>query len=169
MAEIPTCPILVYLVVVGPKSALSFKPKYNMSFIFWSYNATFVLENFHKALEMMSRAVSSGQQPGAKESVSYLTNIENNAPPPPPPRTQVTITYFYKEAGLVRNVSVNITRQKSYWRKAFNISFNTIGNLCLYLCSQTYMNAVANNRRSNLLGFRSFKSWRFSNDVKKYV
>lgn len=34
---------------------------------------------------MMNRAVSSGQQPGAKESVSYLTTIETNAPPPPPP------------------------------------------------------------------------------------
>ncbi|XP_017783824.1 PREDICTED: septin-interacting protein 1 isoform X2 [Nicrophorus vespilloides] len=45
-----------------------------------------IKENFHKALELMNRAASSGQQPGAKESVSYLTNIETNVPPPPPPR-----------------------------------------------------------------------------------
>ncbi|KAI4462519.1 tuftelin-interacting protein 11-related [Holotrichia oblita] len=44
-----------------------------------------IKENFHKALEMMNRAVCTGQQPGAKESVSYLTNIETNLPPPPPP------------------------------------------------------------------------------------
>ena len=38
-------------------------------------------DNFHKALEIMNRAVCGGQQPGAKENVSYLTNIEaNNLP-----------------------------------------------------------------------------------------
>lgn len=45
----------------------------------------------------MNRAVSSGQQPGAKEFVSYLTNMETNAPPPPPPpRIEVcNKTYFH--------------------------------------------------------------------------
>lgn len=48
-----------------------------------------IKDNFHKALEMMNRAVNIGQQPGAKESISYLTNIETNAqPPPPPPRVE---------------------------------------------------------------------------------
>lgn len=44
-----------------------------------------IKENFHKALEMMNRAVNLDQQPGAKESISYLTTIETNVPPPPPP------------------------------------------------------------------------------------
>ncbi|RZB66647.1 sip1/TFIP11 interacting protein [Asbolus verrucosus] len=44
-----------------------------------------IKENFHNALEIMNRAVNIGQQPGAKESISYLTSMENNAPPPPPP------------------------------------------------------------------------------------
>ncbi|KAF5302324.1 hypothetical protein FQA39_LY10363 [Lamprigera yunnana] len=49
-----------------------------------------IKDNFHKALEMMNRAVTSGHQPGAQEFVSYLTNIETNAPPPPlPPRVEV--------------------------------------------------------------------------------
>ncbi|XP_008192741.2 sip1/TFIP11 interacting protein isoform X1 [Tribolium castaneum] len=43
-----------------------------------------IKENFHTALEIMNRAVNIGQQPGAKESISYLS-MENNAPPPPPP------------------------------------------------------------------------------------
>ncbi|KAL3268527.1 hypothetical protein HHI36_007636 [Cryptolaemus montrouzieri] len=43
-----------------------------------------IKENFHKALEMMHRAVNMGQQPGARESISYLTTIETNVPPPPP-------------------------------------------------------------------------------------
>lgn len=48
-----------------------------------------IKDNFHKALEMMNRAVTSGQQPGAKEFVSYLTSMETNAPPPPPaPRVE---------------------------------------------------------------------------------
>lgn len=37
----------------------------------------------------MNRAVSVEQQPGAMESVSYLTNMENLPPPPPPPRIEV--------------------------------------------------------------------------------
>lgn len=41
----------------------------------------------------MNRAVSNGQQPGAKESVSYLTTIETNAPPPPPP-PRVEVCYY---------------------------------------------------------------------------
>lgn len=45
----------------------------------------YCLDNFHKALEMMNRAVSNGKQPGAKETVSYLTTMETNRPPPPPP------------------------------------------------------------------------------------
>lgn len=44
-----------------------------------------IKDYFHKALEIMNRAVSQGQQPGAMEKVSYLTNIETNIPPPPPP------------------------------------------------------------------------------------
>ncbi|XP_044753287.1 septin-interacting protein 1 [Coccinella septempunctata] len=44
-----------------------------------------IKENFHKALEMMNRAVKLEQQPGAKESISYLTTLETNVPPPPPP------------------------------------------------------------------------------------
>lgn len=44
-----------------------------------------IKDNFHKALEMMNRAVTIGQQPGAKESVTYLTSLETNHPPPPPP------------------------------------------------------------------------------------
>lgn len=52
------------------------------------------LDNFHKALEMMNRAVNSGQQPGAKETVSYLTTMETNRPPPPPPpRIEVSILF----------------------------------------------------------------------------
>lgn len=55
-----------------------------------------IADNFHKALEMMNRAVSTGQQPGAKESVSYLTTIETNAPPaPPPPRVEVFVTTLH--------------------------------------------------------------------------
>ncbi|XP_071056718.1 septin-interacting protein 1 [Onthophagus taurus] len=44
-----------------------------------------IKDNFHKALEIMNRAASSGHQPGAKESVSYLANIETNIPLAPPP------------------------------------------------------------------------------------
>nr|CAD7587242.1 unnamed protein product [Timema genevievae] len=45
-----------------------------------------IKEQFNKALELMNRAVSSGgqsgnQQPGAVESVSYLTNIEQSQLP----------------------------------------------------------------------------------------
>ncbi|KAG5890818.1 hypothetical protein JTB14_008259 [Gonioctena quinquepunctata] len=43
-----------------------------------------IKENFHKALEMMHRAVNIGQQPGAKESISYLRNMEANGLPTPP-------------------------------------------------------------------------------------
>lgn len=68
-----------------------------------------MLDNFHKALEMMNRAVNIGQQPGAKESISYLTNIETNAPPPPPPpRVEVSENRFF----ITRNdVNVFLTRQ----------------------------------------------------------
>lgn len=55
------------------------------SFMIRSHLFLYAADNFHKALEMMNRAVSNGQQPGARESVSYLTNVETNAPPPPPP------------------------------------------------------------------------------------
>lgn len=48
-----------------------------------------IKDNFHKALEMMNRAVGNGHQPGAKESVSYLTNIETTYAPPPPDRKSV--------------------------------------------------------------------------------
>ncbi|CAG9854049.1 unnamed protein product [Phyllotreta striolata] len=41
-------------------------------------NQPTIKENFHKALEMMNRAVNIGQQPGAKESISYLKNMEEN-------------------------------------------------------------------------------------------
>uniref|UniRef100_V5IAZ3 Tuftelin-interacting protein n=1 Tax=Anoplophora glabripennis TaxID=217634 RepID=V5IAZ3_ANOGL len=54
-------------------------------------NQPSIKENFHKALEMMNRAVNIASQPGAKESISYLKNIEANgltAPPPPPPRVE---------------------------------------------------------------------------------
>ena len=44
-----------------------------------------IKENFHKALDIMGRAVNMGQQPGAKESISYLNSMEHNTPPPPPP------------------------------------------------------------------------------------
>ncbi|CAH1160144.1 unnamed protein product [Phaedon cochleariae] len=49
-----------------------------------------IKENFHKALEMMNRAVNIGQQPGAKESISYLKNMEENGvpTPAPPPRVE---------------------------------------------------------------------------------
>ncbi|XP_060532226.1 uncharacterized protein LOC132705582 isoform X2 [Cylas formicarius] len=48
-----------------------------------------IKDSFHKALEMMSRAINIIQQPGAKESIMYLTNSEmNSAPPPPPPQIE---------------------------------------------------------------------------------
>lgn len=55
-----------------------------------------ISENFHKALEMMNRAVNIAQQPGAKESISYLKNIEANGltAPPPPPRVEVGFIIF---------------------------------------------------------------------------
>lgn len=59
-----------------------------------SISFKFVLENFHKALEMMNRAVNIGQQPGAKESISYLKNIEENGITPSPasqPRVEVSL------------------------------------------------------------------------------
>ncbi|VEN36157.1 unnamed protein product [Callosobruchus maculatus] len=61
-----------------------------------------IKENFHKALEMMNRAVSLGQQPGAKESISYLKTMEENGPipPPPPPRVE-TIAEAVKTASQI--------------------------------------------------------------------
>lgn len=53
-------------------------------------NNYYISDHFHKALELMNRAVTQGQQPGALESVSYLTNMENLPPPPPPPRIDVS-------------------------------------------------------------------------------
>ncbi|KAJ8922726.1 hypothetical protein NQ315_007761 [Exocentrus adspersus] len=50
-----------------------------------------IKDNFLKALEMMNRAVNIAQQPGAKESISYLKNMEANgltAPPPATPRVE---------------------------------------------------------------------------------
>jgi hypothetical protein len=56
-----------------------------------------IKENFHNALEIMNRAVNIGQQPGAKESISYLSSMENNLPPPPPPpRVEVVLWRFLK-------------------------------------------------------------------------
>lgn len=44
----------------------------------------------------MNRAVNIGQQPGAKESISYLSSLENDIPPPPPPpKMEVSHTDFY--------------------------------------------------------------------------
>jgi len=41
----------------------------------------------------MSRAAGVIQQPGAKESISYLSNAELKTPPaPPPPKTEVSRT-----------------------------------------------------------------------------
>ncbi|CAH1965308.1 unnamed protein product [Acanthoscelides obtectus] len=62
-----------------------------------------IKENFHKALEMMNRAVGLGQQPGAKESISYLKTMEENGslpPPPPPPRVE-TIAEAVKTASQI--------------------------------------------------------------------
>ncbi|XP_066146544.1 septin-interacting protein 1 [Euwallacea fornicatus] len=48
-----------------------------------------IKDSFHKALEMMSRAAGIIQQPGAKESISYLSNAEGNSTlPPPPPKIE---------------------------------------------------------------------------------
>lgn len=60
------------------------------------FNIRFVLDNFHKALEMMNRAVNNGKQPGAKETVSYLTTMETNRPPPPPP-PRIDVSYFHNK------------------------------------------------------------------------
>ncbi|XP_050294464.1 septin-interacting protein 1 [Anthonomus grandis grandis] len=48
-----------------------------------------IKESFHKALEMMNRAVGLIQQPGAKESISYLSNNELNTTPLPPPPPKI--------------------------------------------------------------------------------
>lgn len=47
---------------------------------------------------MMSRAAGIIQQPGARESISYLsTNELNSAPPaPPPPKIEVRIRNYYR-------------------------------------------------------------------------
>lgn len=51
---------------------------------------------------MMNRAVTTGQQPGAREFVSYLTNIENNTPPPAPaPRVEVYSEFFINQKALI--------------------------------------------------------------------
>ncbi|CAG9765565.1 unnamed protein product [Ceutorhynchus assimilis] len=49
-----------------------------------------IKDSFHKALEMMSRAAGLIQQPGARESISYLSTNENSVPlvPPPPPKIE---------------------------------------------------------------------------------
>lgn len=47
----------------------------------------------------MNRAVGLGQQPGAKESISYLKNMEANgytAPPPPPPLSRIEVSQMSK-------------------------------------------------------------------------
>ncbi|CAH1104934.1 unnamed protein product [Psylliodes chrysocephalus] len=66
-------------------------------------NQPSIKENFHKALEMMNRAVNIGQQPGAKESISYLKNIEENGITPSPasqPRVE-TIAEAMKTASKI--------------------------------------------------------------------
>ncbi|CAG9826035.1 unnamed protein product [Diabrotica balteata] len=62
-----------------------------------------IKEHFHKALEMMNRAVNIGQQPGAKESISYLKNMEESGvmpPAAPPPRVE-TIAEAVKAASKI--------------------------------------------------------------------
>lgn len=53
-----------------------------------------IKEHFQKALVIMNRAVNIGAQPGAKESISYLSSMENNGPPPPPPPSQVEVFFL---------------------------------------------------------------------------
>ncbi|XP_076274624.1 septin interacting protein 1 [Rhynchophorus ferrugineus] len=48
-----------------------------------------IKDSFHKALEMMSRAVGIIQQPGAQESISYLSNAEINVPMTAPPAPKI--------------------------------------------------------------------------------
>ena len=56
-------------------------------------------EQFRKALDLMNRAVTApGQsmvhQPGAVESVSYLTNLEQTSSVTPPPAQRVRETRY---------------------------------------------------------------------------
>ncbi|KAK9877327.1 hypothetical protein WA026_017723 [Henosepilachna vigintioctopunctata] len=60
-----------------------------------------IKENFHKALEMMNRAVNLGQQPGARESISYLTTLECDIPPPPPPPKVESFVEALKTASMI--------------------------------------------------------------------
>lgn len=43
---------------------------------------------------MMNRAVKIGGQPGAKESISYLKNLESNTAPPPQAPTRVEVQFI---------------------------------------------------------------------------
>ena len=59
----------------------------------------FCAEQFRKALELMNRAVtapgqSMAHQPGAVESVSYLTNLEQTSSVTPPPTQRVRETRY---------------------------------------------------------------------------
>lgn len=63
-----------------------------------------IKENFHKALEMMNRAVKTGFQPGAKESVGYLTKIEGSCEPPPPPPPPPRIESIAQAARTASNI-----------------------------------------------------------------
>jgi len=56
-------------------------------------------EQFRKALDLMNRAVtapgqSMAHQPGAVESVSYLTNLEQTSSVTPPPTQRVRETRY---------------------------------------------------------------------------
>ena len=59
-------------------------------------------EQFRQALDMMNRAVSTptgllGQQPGAKESMAYLTNVERQQEFERyvKPRRDYEVTYYF--------------------------------------------------------------------------
>ncbi|PSN55670.1 Tuftelin-interacting protein 11 [Blattella germanica] len=69
-----------------------------------------VKEQFRKALDLMNRAVSApGQslahQPGAVESVSYLTNLEQTSSVTPPPAQRARESRFELLAEAVRTAS----------------------------------------------------------------
>ncbi|GFG29832.1 hypothetical protein Cfor_02451 [Coptotermes formosanus] len=69
-----------------------------------------VKEQFRKALDLMNRAVTApGQsmvhQPGAVESVSYLTNLEQTSSVTPPPAQRVRETRYEMLAEAVRTAS----------------------------------------------------------------
>lgn len=69
-----------------------------------------VKEQFRKALELMNRAVtapgqSMAHQPGAVESVSYLTNLEQSSSVTPPPAQRARETRYEMLAEAVRTAS----------------------------------------------------------------